>query len=133
MDNPATGEQVGAVPALTAEETRAAIQAASDAWPAWRGLTALQRAAYMHRWSQLVTENAQDLGVILTSEQGKPLPEALGEINSGRDFIDWYAEEGRRAYGEVIPTPLPGPPPHDHNASPWAWWPRSLPGTSPCP
>lgn len=107
VDNPATGEQIGTVPALSAEETRAAIEAASRAWPAWRGLTAVQRGAYLHRWAQLIEDNAQDLAVILTSEQGKPLPEALGEIKSGQDAITWFAEEGRRAYGEVIPTPSP--------------------------
>ncbi|BEQ13709.1 NAD-dependent succinate-semialdehyde dehydrogenase [Desulfoferula mesophila] len=107
VDNPATGEQLGTVPSLSAEETRAAIQAASEAWPAWRDLTALQRGACLHRWAQLIADHARDLGVILTSEQGKPLPEALGEIKSGQDAITWFAEEGRRAYGEVIPPPSP--------------------------
>ena len=107
VDNPATGEQLGTVPALSAEETRAAIEAASRAWPAWRDLPAVRRGAYLHRWAKLIEDNAHDLGVILTSEQGKPLPEALGEIKSGQDAITWFAEEGRRAYGEVIPTPSP--------------------------
>ena len=105
--NPATGERLGAVPDMGQAETAKAIAAANAAWPKWRAMTAKERAAIMRRWYDLMTAAADDLGQILTLEQGKPLAEAKGEIAYGASFIDWFAEEGRRAYGDVIPGHQP--------------------------
>src|SRR5688572_19764299 len=102
--NPATGAQLGTVPKLGAEETRRAIDAAERAWPAWRAKTAKERAAILRKWFDLMMANQEDLAQILTAEQGKPLVEARGEIAYGASFIEWFAEEGKRAYGDVIPT-----------------------------
>ncbi len=102
--NPASGAQLAAVPDLGAEETRRAIDAAERAWPAWRAKTAKERAAILRKWFELMMANQEDLAQILTAEQGKPLAEARGEIAYGASFIEWFAEEGKRAYGEVIPT-----------------------------
>jgi len=101
--NPATGAQLGTVPKLGAEETRRAIDAAERAWPAWRAKTAKERAAILRKWFELMMANQEDLAQILTAEQGKPLTEARGEIAYGASFIEWFAEEGKRAYGDVIP------------------------------
>ncbi len=109
--NPATNELVGTVPALSREETEAAIADAKKAWPAWRALTAVQRSTILRKWAQLVVENVDDLAVILTTEQGKPLAEAKGEILGGISYFEWFAEEGKRLYGEVIPTPWEGKQP----------------------
>lgn len=102
--NPATGETLGTVPRMGAAETRRAIEAAQAAWGPWRALTAKERAAILRRWFDLMTEHAQDLALIMTAEQGKPLSEARGEIAYGAAFLEWFAEEGKRAYGDVIPT-----------------------------
>ncbi|MDH5578807.1 MAG: NADP-dependent succinate-semialdehyde dehydrogenase [Betaproteobacteria bacterium] len=102
--NPATGETLGAVPALGAAEARRAIEAAARAWPAWRARTAKERATILRKWFDLMMANQDDLAQILTAEQGKPLAEAKGEIAYGASFIEWFAEEGKRAYGDVIPT-----------------------------
>ncbi len=102
--NPATGEAIGSVPDLGAAETREAIEAADRAWPAWRTKTAKERAAILRKWFELMMANQEDLAQILTAEQGKPLAEARGEIAYGASFIEWFAEEGKRAYGDVIPT-----------------------------
>jgi succinate-semialdehyde dehydrogenase/glutarate-semialdehyde dehydrogenase len=102
--NPATGETLGAVPDLGAAEARRAIEAAERAWPAWRAKTAKERAAILRKWFDLMMANQDDLAQILTAEQGKPLAEARGEIAYGASFIEWFAEEGKRAYGDVIPT-----------------------------
>jgi succinate-semialdehyde dehydrogenase / glutarate-semialdehyde dehydrogenase len=102
--NPATGETLGAVPDLGAAEARRAIEAAERAWPAWRAKTAKERAAILRKWFDLMMANQDDLAQILTAEQGKPLAEAKGEIAYGASFIEWFAEEGKRAYGDVIPT-----------------------------
>jgi succinate-semialdehyde dehydrogenase/glutarate-semialdehyde dehydrogenase len=102
--NPASGAQLASVPDLGAEETRRAIDAAERAWPAWRAKTAKERAAILRKWFELMMANQEDLAQILTAEQGKPLAEARGEIAYGASFIEWFAEEGKRAYGEVIPT-----------------------------
>ena len=102
--NPATGARVGTVPVLGAAETRRAIEAANKAWPAWRAKTAKERSAILRKWSELQLAHADDLALILTSEQGKPLAEAKGEITIGAAYTEWFAEEARRVYGDVIPT-----------------------------
>jgi succinate-semialdehyde dehydrogenase/glutarate-semialdehyde dehydrogenase len=101
--NPANGSVLGTVPKLGAEETRRAIDAAERAWPAWRAKTAKERAAILRKWFDLMMANQEDLAQILTAEQGKPLTESRGEIAYGASFIEWFAEEGKRAYGDVIP------------------------------
>jgi succinate-semialdehyde dehydrogenase/glutarate-semialdehyde dehydrogenase len=103
--NPATGSALGTVPDLGAAETRKAIEAASRALPAWRAKTAKERAAILRKWFELMMAAQDDLGQILTAEQGKPLPEAKGEIAYGASFIEWFAEEGKRVYGDTIPSP----------------------------
>jgi len=103
VDNPATGEVLGTVPDMGTAETRRAIEAADRAWPAWRAKTAKERAVILRKWFELMMANQDDLAVILTAEQGKPLAEAKGEIAYGASFIEWFAEEGKRAYGDVIP------------------------------
>ncbi len=105
VHNPATGEVLGRVPALGAAQTRQAIAAAYDAWPAWRERRAMERAAILRRWHDLMLEHQEDLARILTAEQGKPLAEARGEIAYAAGFLQWYAEEARRIYGDVIPSP----------------------------
>jgi len=104
VHNPATGEALGTVPNMGAAETRRAIEGAQAAWGAWRALTAKQRAAVLRRWFDLMTAHAWDLAVIMTAEQGKPLKESQGEIAYGAAFLEWFAEEGKRAYGDVLPT-----------------------------
>jgi len=103
VDNPATGETIGVVPDAGAAETRRAIEAADKAWPAWRAKTAKERAAILRKWFDLMMANQDDLGLILTTEQGKPLAEAKGEIAYGASFVEWFAEEAKRVYGDVIP------------------------------
>ncbi|MBI1943309.1 MAG: NADP-dependent succinate-semialdehyde dehydrogenase [Betaproteobacteria bacterium] len=103
VDNPATGQTIGSVPEMGAAETRRAIEAAERAWPAWRAKTAKERAAILRKWFDLVMASQDDLGLLLTTEQGKPLAEAKGEIAYGASFIEWFAEEGKRVYGDVIP------------------------------
>jgi succinate-semialdehyde dehydrogenase / glutarate-semialdehyde dehydrogenase len=102
--NPATGARIGTVPVLGESETRRAIEAANKAWPAWRSKTAKERSAIIRKWSELQLAHADDLALILTSEQGKPLAEAKGEITIGAAYTEWFAEEARRVYGDVIPT-----------------------------
>jgi len=101
--NPATGERLGQVPELGAGETRRAIAAADAALPGWRALTAQARAVILRRWFNLLIDNQEDLATLMTLEQGKPLAEARGEITYAASFLEWFAEEGRRAYGDVIP------------------------------
>ena len=103
IDNPADGSIIASVPNCGAAETRRAIDAANAALPAWRAMTAKQRCVLLRRWFDLMLLNADDLALILTTEQGKPLPEAKGEIMYGASFIEWFAEEGKRIYGDVIP------------------------------
>ena len=103
VDNPADGSGVGSVPDCGAAETRRAIEAANAALPAWRAMTAKQRSALLRKWYELMLLNADDLAVILTTEQGKPIAEAKGEVMYGASFIEWFAEEGKRIYGDVIP------------------------------
>ena len=108
VDNPATGEIVGTVPKLGSTETQRAIDAAERAFKSWRALTAAERSDKLYRWYELMMEHQDDLGRIMTTEQGKPLPEAKGEIAYGASFIKWFAEEARRAYGDTIPGAKPG-------------------------
>ena len=108
VGNPATGEAIGTVPALGAEETRDAIEAADAAWPAWRSRPAKERANLMRRWFELMMAHQEDLAMLMTSEQGKPLVESRGEIAYAASFVEWFAEEGKRVYGDVIDHPLPG-------------------------
>ena len=101
--NPATGKPIGTVPDMGAAETRHAIEAAQRAFPAWAALTARERAAILRRWYDLLMANQEDLATLMTAEQGKPLSESRGEIAYGASFIEWFAEEGKRLYGDVIP------------------------------
>ncbi len=103
VTNPATGEVLGTVPVLGAAETRRAIEAAGAALPAWAARTAKERAAILRRWYELLMANQEDLATLMTAEQGKPLAEAKGEIAYAASFIEWFAEEGKRLYGDVIP------------------------------
>ena len=103
VHNPATGEILAQVPAMGASETRQAIAAAERTWPAWRSLTAGERSTILRRWQTLVLDAQEDLAQIMTAEQGKPLAEARAEIAYGASFLDWFAEEGRRVYGQTIP------------------------------
>jgi succinate-semialdehyde dehydrogenase/glutarate-semialdehyde dehydrogenase len=105
VTNPATGATLGSVPDLGAAETRKAIDAAERAWPAWRAKPAKERAAILRKWFELMMANQDDLAQILTAEQGKPLAEAKGEIAYGASFIEWFAEEAKRVYGETMPSP----------------------------
>ncbi len=101
--NPATGDKLGTVPKMGATETRRAIEAAAAAMPAWARKTAKERAVIMRRWFDLMMSNQDDLAIIMTAEQGKPLVESKGEIAYAASFIEWFAEEGKRLYGDVIP------------------------------
>jgi len=103
VHNPADGQQIGTVPGMGAAETRRAIEAANAAWPAWRARTAKERSNILRKWFELMMANQEDLAVIMTVEQGKPLTESRGEIAYGASFIEWFAEEGRRIYGDTIP------------------------------
>ena len=101
--NPATGEVLGTVPGMGATETRRAIAAAAAAFPAWAARTAKERAHILRRWHDLMLENRDDLAALMTAEQGKPLAESKGEIAYAASFIEWFAEEAKRVYGDVIP------------------------------
>ncbi|MBL8417260.1 MAG: NAD-dependent succinate-semialdehyde dehydrogenase [Dechloromonas sp.] len=106
VHDPATGTVIAEVPDCGAAETRRAIAAADAALPAWRALTAKQRSQTLQRWFALINENADDLAQLITAEGGKPLAEAKGEVAYGASFVEWFAEEGKRAYGETIPATL---------------------------
>ncbi len=101
--NPATREPLGTVPEMGAAETRRAIAAAAEAFPAWAARTARDRAAILRRWYDLMMANQEDLATLMTAEQGKPLAESRGEIAYAASFIEWFAEEGKRLYGDLIP------------------------------
>ncbi|TCK02269.1 NAD-dependent succinate-semialdehyde dehydrogenase [Marinobacterium mangrovicola] len=105
VTDPASGETIATVPAMGAEETRRAIELAEKAWPAWRARPAAERAALLEAWNDLMLENLEDLAIIMTMEQGKPLVEAQGEVRYGASFAKWFSEEARRSYGETIPAP----------------------------
>jgi len=107
VTNPSTGALVGTVPSVSAEEVRAAIDSAEKARHDWAAKTGKERAGILRRWFELLRENREDLGAILTAEQGKPLPEAIGEIDYAASFIEWFAEEAKRVYGDTIPGHQP--------------------------
>jgi succinate-semialdehyde dehydrogenase / glutarate-semialdehyde dehydrogenase len=105
VTNPATGEVLAQVPDMGAAETRRAIEAAKAAWPEWRHKTARERANLLRKWHDLMMANLDDLARLMTAEQGKPLAESKGEISYAASFIEWFAEEGKRVYGDTIPSP----------------------------
>jgi succinate-semialdehyde dehydrogenase/glutarate-semialdehyde dehydrogenase len=105
--DPADGSPLAEVADCGAAETRRAIAAAEAALPAWRGQTAKQRAQLLQRWFSLINQNADDLAQLITAEGGKPLAEARGEVAYGASFVEWFAEEGKRTYGETIPATAP--------------------------
>ena len=105
--NPATGELIGHIPNIGATQTQSAIDAADRAFASWKLRTAEDRATLLKRWHALMVANADDLALLMTAEQGKPLAEAKGEIAYAASYIEWFAEEARRIYGEVIPSPWP--------------------------
>lgn len=107
MINPASNEVIGHCTLLDTQQINDAIDAAEDAFPAWRGLMADERAAILLRWYDLLLENKEDLARLMVLEQGKTLDEARGEIDYGASFVRWFAEEARRAYGETIPSHIP--------------------------
>ncbi|MBW8890743.1 MAG: NAD-dependent succinate-semialdehyde dehydrogenase [Burkholderiales bacterium] len=107
VTDPATGRQLAQVPNLGRAEADSAVAAAANALAAWRGKPAKERAAVLVRWQQLLVKHADDLARLMTAEQGKPLAEARGEVIYGASFLDWFAEEGKRVYGETIPTTDP--------------------------
>jgi succinate-semialdehyde dehydrogenase / glutarate-semialdehyde dehydrogenase len=107
VTNPATGAHLGTIPNMGANETRRAIAAANAAWPAWRKTTAKARAAILRKWSDLMLENAQDLALLMTTEQGKPLAEAKGEVAYAASFFEWFAEEAKRIAGDTLASPWP--------------------------
>jgi succinate-semialdehyde dehydrogenase/glutarate-semialdehyde dehydrogenase len=104
VHNPASGEQLGTVPRMGGAEAKRAIEAAERALPAWRAKTAKERAVILRKWFDLMMANQEDLAQLMTAEQGKPLTESRGEIAYAAAFIEWFAEEGKRAYGDIIPT-----------------------------
>ena len=105
VHNPATGELLGTVPHMGAQETRRAIEAANAAWPAWRKKTARERALILRKWNDLMLENADDLAAIMTAEQGKPLAESKGEIAYAASFFEWFGEQAKRIEGDVLESP----------------------------
>ncbi|HZC34631.1 MAG TPA: NADP-dependent succinate-semialdehyde dehydrogenase [Chthoniobacterales bacterium] len=105
VNNPATGEVLGTVPMMGAAETRRAIEAAKSAFADWSRKTAKERSSLLRRWHDLMLANIDDLGKLMTAEQGKPLPEAKGEVAYAASFIEWFAEEAKRVYGDTIPSP----------------------------
>ncbi len=105
--NPATLEIIGTVPNMGKAEAKRAIEAAKEAWPLWKNKTAKDRSIILKKWFDLIISNADELAFILTSEQGKPLAEAKGEILYAASFIEWFAEEAKRVYGDIIPSPYP--------------------------
>jgi len=105
VNNPATGEILGKVPYMGRAETRRAIEAAKNAWEKWREVPARDRSAILRKWHDLMLANVDDLGKLMTAEQGKPLAEAKGEVAYAAGFIEWFAEEAKRVYGDTIPSP----------------------------
>ena len=107
VTNPANDRELAKVPVMSTAETMQAVEAAERAFPAWAALTAKQRSNILRRWFELIAANREDIALILTSEQGKPLAEALGEVDIGGAYVEFFAEEARRVYGETIPTQRP--------------------------
>ncbi len=104
VTNPATGEKLGTVPKMGADETRRAIEAAEAAFKSWRKTTAYEKSQILRRWFELMMEHKEDLSIIMTAEQGKPINESRGEINYAASYIEWFAEEARRVYGDTVPA-----------------------------
>ena len=104
VNDPATGLELARVANLGADDTQRALAAAAKAWPAWRAKTAKERGAVLMKWHALMLQHADDLARIMTAEQGKPLAEAKGEVTYGASFLEWFAEEAKRVYGETVPT-----------------------------
>lgn len=104
VTNPATGEKLGTVPKMGADETRRAIEAAEEAFLSWRKTTAYEKSQVLRRWFDLMMEHKEDLSIIMTAEQGKPINESRGEINYAASYIEWFAEEARRVYGDTVPA-----------------------------
>ena len=107
VTNPATGETLGTVPRMGKDDAARAIAAANVAWPAWRKKSARERSVILRKWNDLMIENADDLALIMTAEQGKPLTESKGEIAYAASFIEWFAEEGKRIEGDTLQSPWP--------------------------
>ena len=105
VKNAYSQELIATLPEMGKTETNSAIEAANTAWPAWRGKTAKERSTILMSWFNLIVENTEDLAKLMTLEQGKPLAESRGEVAYGSSFIQWFAEEGKRTYGDIIPTP----------------------------
>ena len=105
VKNAYTKEVICTLPDMGAKETSDAIEAANNSWSNWRSRTAKERAVILKKWFDLITNNQEDLAILMTAEQGKPLAEAKGEVTYGASFIEWFAEEGKRTYGDIIPTP----------------------------
>ena len=103
VHDPATGAKLAEVANLGVNEAEQAIAAANAAWPAWRGKTAKERSIMLRKWYDLLMANQEDLGRIMTAEQGKPFPEAKGEVAYGASFVEWFAEEAKRVNGETLP------------------------------
>ena len=103
--NAYSNEVISSLPDMGKKETDEAIDAANNAWPEWRARTAKERAGILKKWFDLIMANQEDLAILMTAEQGKPIAEARGEVGYGASFIEWFAEEGKRTYGDVIPTP----------------------------
>ena len=104
VTNPVNGVELAKIPVMSTAEATQAVEAAERAFPAWAKLTAKQRSNILRKWFDLIIANREDLALILTSEQGKPLAEALGEVDIGGAYVEFFAEEARRVYGETIPT-----------------------------
>lgn len=107
VKNPATGQLIVEIPYMTGVETRRAITAAQAAWPAWRAKSGKERANLLRQWYNLIMQHQEDLALIMTAEQGKPLTESRSEVVYGASFIEWFAEEAKRIYGDIIPHPQP--------------------------
>ena len=108
VNNPATQEIIGRVPKFTKDETKKVIENANNAFKTWKNTTAKERSVILKKWGDLIVENVEDLAKIMTIEQGKPIAEAKGEILMGASYIEFYAEEAKRVYGDIIPDPRPG-------------------------
>ncbi len=108
VTNPADGSVIGTVPSLSVDTIKEAINASNKALPAWAAKTAKERAGILRKWFDLIVANADDIALIMTSEQGKPLAEARGEVLYAASFIEWFAEEAKRVYGDTIPATQPG-------------------------
>ncbi len=117
VNNPADNSTLGTVPKMGGAETRRAIEAANKAWPAWRAKTGKERAAILRRFFDLMVANADDLALIMTMEQGKPLAEAKGEVVYAASFLEWFGEEAKRVYGDTIPQNVPGTPHRRHQGA----------------